>query len=40
MQCTDDIRGMDAGRRWRRVDGLVAGTNRTIMRRIARKTGL
>ena len=40
VQCTDARRGMDAGRRWRRVDDLIADTNRTIMRRIARKTGL
>jgi hypothetical protein len=40
MQCTDDARDMEAGRRWDRVDRLVADTNRTIMRRIAETTGL
>jgi hypothetical protein len=39
VRCSDAARGMRAGSRWARVDDLVAETNRTIMERIAAKTG-
>ena len=40
VQCTDRAHAMQAGRRWRPIDALIAETNRTVMARIAAKTGL
>jgi hypothetical protein len=40
VQCTDSSHGMQAGRRWSPPASLVADTNRTIIQRIAAKTGL
>jgi len=40
VQCADAKRGMSAGDRWNPLDELVANTNRTIIQRVANKTGL
>ena len=39
VKCGDPARGMRAGDRWTPTDALVATTNRTIIERIAAKTG-
>ena len=39
VQCSDPRRHMQAGRRWDRIDALIAETNRAINQRIAAKTG-
>jgi hypothetical protein len=39
VQCDDPARGFSAGQRWPGLDRAIGETNRTIMRRIARKTG-
>jgi hypothetical protein len=40
LQCTDPGRGMRAGLRWRRLDGLIAEANRTILERVEAAPGL
>jgi hypothetical protein len=39
VQCDDPARGFSAGRRWPGLDRAIGETKRTIMGRIARKTG-
>jgi hypothetical protein len=39
VQCSDPRRHMEAGRRWDRIDSLIAETNRTINQRITARTG-
>jgi hypothetical protein len=39
VQCADPAHGMHAGRRWSPPAALIADTNRTIIQRIAAKTG-
>jgi hypothetical protein len=39
VQCTDRTHAMKAGSRWAEFDEHIASTNRTIMQRIAAKTG-
>jgi hypothetical protein len=40
IQCSDPARGMRAGQRWKLADELIADTNRTILQRIAARTGI
>jgi hypothetical protein len=40
VQCADPARGMRAGERWTPTDELIAETNRTIVQRIAARTGM